>query len=652
MDKHNAWQREFTLLLKLFSQWLKSRALRSDGLLEGVARLHHMANRQPAPVALLASDPALRLRTVHALCLQASLKANTLAPADLAWSGLRIWTFDVTRPISVRICTGPADESGPAQHSDVANSLGEQQFLPIAGDTSAIGQALDKARAYVEAQTSETGSNLKPRSLDHAHRQSAVPGSLQPRPIDWHCHINLHQPAFHNELTIYECPVKRLGGSELRQIKQLTQDTTHFLWLVDATNFKPELETMVFYAVMSEGLKKGKSLWLAVYRTGSTPANQGKKNEATTIDPEVKEWVLGLGLAPAQLVGLTDNLDDSLDVGAIADLLHKNLVTARRTRWRTEMHAQIVHLQQQVLTQLEAKEDAFRLEQEKTDDQIKYRKALQEQARQDALVSSKQLLDQSRALEAVRSAQIKLRDKVWATLDKADETFRQSGPRAVAHANNNPEQLKAWLMACLDSAQQNLESVHTLLRVGASVLAPELEKYCPLHSKKTLLETLPDVRQQIQRLMQHRHRITEKAIPWKSLTMPVAYEHVRLTQIALDSVVEGVRGLATQWFTRVLAAIDAPLQANAQKQAVAAQILAQEASPIEPHLEPTTTEKKALLESHKRKLEEQIALLNAAVMDALPLAANAVPGSKVLWGNDRPAGKTSTEFRSDRIATA
>jgi len=652
MDKHNAWQREFTLLLKLFSQWLKSRSLRTDSLLEGIARLHYMAQREPAPLVLLASNQTLRLRFLEAVCRQTAPSTQTLTAEALAWSGLRTWTFDASLPISVQIDTNTLKSVAPATASNAALEGRDSGAIWHPSDATAMAEALEAARALVAQYSRHVSSASMVQARSVAPGQSLEDIESSSNPGVSHCHINVHHAAFYQELRIHECPVKRLRSDELKAIAQLSQSAQHYLWLIDAANFNPELETEIFISLLRESLKKGKILWLAVYQADSAHSKNAQTDVRNTIDADVKEWALGLGLTPANIVSLNGHGDALLEVGRVVDLIQKNIIMARRIRWRTDMHAHIGQLHHQVAAQLSAHEAAHQIETKKAVAQWKTQNALIEKVCRAAAARKQHLQNSSEALHVVREAQLKLRSKVWAALDNVNAVFGSTRSPAVTHTLKHPEQLKKQLLEWFAAAQQSLDSTAALLRAGASVLVPEIQKLCVEEPAVELLPQLPDVRQQLTRLRQYQFRVSEKTVQWQSLTLTEAYEQTRVAQIALDSIVETTRAMVTQWFGQVLLVIDRHIQAIAAMQAQVAHSAGQARNTQEPSPYPIDAGYSEGLQIQKTKLDEQIALLNATVMDALALTGEPNDLPRLSHGNIRPAKSTVATLQPIRSAIA
>ena len=219
MDTHSAWQREFTLLLKLFSHWLKGRGLRSDVALQSIARLQHLSQREPAQLALISAHAELRLRVVHNLCMPPRYLSDALAPDALTWPGLRTWTFDSTLPNALHVRPTSADDGKIASSVEAVAPGKSQTFLLQGHDTAAMASILDQARTFFKeegralADSNQNGHQIK--VVQNAQAKSSGSSEMPP----WNWHINLHHPTFSNELCVRECSMRRLRREELRSIE-------------------------------------------------------------------------------------------------------------------------------------------------------------------------------------------------------------------------------------------------------------------------------------------------------------------------------------------------------------------------------------------------------------------------------------------------
>jgi hypothetical protein len=619
MDKHGAWQREFTLLLKIFSQWLKERGMRTSEVLQTIARLQHIAQREPATIALVTASEALRLRMVHALCLPPIEAGQAITPKSLQCSGLRTWTFDPTLPMAVQVGVNKAEDGNPDESFRHRGQSRPKTMQLDFTSAAAMRQALDEARSlnegtrtdYLEHDQEKTNAEARLQNTDTHGRQSGL-GS-----IAWR--INLHRAEYQNELCIHECPVYQLGREELRALKPYTQQASHYLWLVDAASFDPELETLVYFSLLREGLQKGKTLWLVVYGAASQTHHLDKTDSNPPVDPVVKDWAIGLGLTAAQMLGLRESVAEALDARPITEQLHKSVILSRRMRWRTDMHECIAQLQKHATAPLEALETDRQTETEKRLEAKRSSEQFVEKARRQAATTARDAQDRIGAINAIREAQLSLRSKVWAALDKANEAIGSTKAPSSGHTATSPEQLRLQLLQWFDIGRHSVDSADALLRAGAIVFAKEFQKISTEKIAEKLLLELPRPSAQVERLAQHKTRCLGHQSRWDALTMPQAYEKARIAQIALDSIVESTRSQATEWFAKALAVIDAQAHLFLQKQQRNAALLETVVAAQYQIGEPQTRPLQSIVNAQKTKLDEQIGLLNAAVMDALPM---------------------------------
>ena len=109
--------------------------------------------------------------------------------------------------------------------------------------------------------------------------------------------------------------------------------------------------------------------------------------------------------------------------------------------------------------------------------------------------------------------------------------------------------------------------------------------------------------------------------------MSEAYEQARIAQIGLDSILETTRTQTSVWFEKILNAIDTQSQAYLQKHQRNARLLEQLNAPnYQPDKELTSNGQNDD-GVQKLKLEKQIELLKAAVMDALTMGTEAGVGA-------------------------
>lgn len=506
MDKHGAWQREFTLILKIFSQWLKGRGMRTGEVLQKIAHLQHMAQREPATIALVAANKELRLRMVHALCLPRSEVGQALTAESLQCSGLRTWTFDPTLPMAVQVGVTKAADGNPDEPLRHRGQSRPKTMLLDFTSAASMRQSLDEARTITEGtRTNYLGhgqekinADSRWRDTDIHSRQSGL-GS-----IAWR--INLHRVEYQNELCIHECPVYQLGREELRALKPSTPQASHYFWLVDAASFDPELETLVYFSLLREGLQKGKTLWLVVYGAPSQTSELDKTDSNPSVDPCVKEWAIGLGLTATQVLGLRGSMAEPLDTRPVAEQLHKSITVSRRMRWRTDMHECIAQLQKHATAPLEALENDRQTGNEKRLEAKCNSEQLVESARQRPTATAQHAQEHLGALNAIREAQLSLRSKVWAELDKANEAIGSTKASSGSHAATSPEQLRLQLLQWFGIARQSVNSASALLRAGAIVFAREFQKITTEKIAEKMLLKLPHPSAKIQRLEQHKTR--------------------------------------------------------------------------------------------------------------------------------------------------
>ena len=631
MDTHSAWQREFTLLLKLFSHWLKGRGLRSDVALQSIARLQHLSQREPAQLALISAHAELRLRVVHSLCMPPRYLSDALAPDALTWPGLRTWTFDSTLPNALHVRPTSADDGKIASGVEAVAPGKSQTFLLQGHDPAAMASILDQARTFFKeegralADSNQNGHQIK--VVQNAQAKSSGSSEMPP----WNWHINLHHPTFSNELCVRECSMRRLRREELRSIENHIQKASHYLWLVDAASFDPELETLAYFSLFSDGIKSGKSLWLAVYTDAANTAQLADGKARVTLDPVVREWALALGLQASQILALQGRAGERLDTTSIAEQIQKNVVNARRIRWRTELHAAIAQLEKMVFQSLETLENQWEAQSEKMNAALQSSALMLQKAVEQAQSAEQQSASIAARLRLMREAQVTIRAKAWMALDKANDAIAGKKGRAERSVSPDTEQLCRQLLQRFDSAQFSLESTKALLRAGATALKQDFQAIDATKSEDNFLEVLPDIGRQIARLTQHKDRALSDNLQWRTLTLAQAYEKARVVQIALDSIVETTRTMVGEWYGEALSALDRQIQTQELQREHAKTHLdrtkaahLQASRAIAPGL-PTQRI------SQKAKLEEQIALLNAAVMDALPGSAEStMSGSRQL----------------------
>jgi hypothetical protein len=113
--------------------------------------------------------------------------------------------------------------------------------------------------------------------------------------------------------------------------------------------------------------------------------------------------------------------------------------------------------------------------------------------------------------------------------------------------------------------------------------------------------------------------------------MAQAYDKARAAQIALDSIVEATRTMVSEWYSKVRSALERQIQTHALQREHHQMRLD---TATDAHRQSRLANALGMPTqriSQKAKLEEQIALLNAAVMDALPDSAEStVSGSRQL----------------------
>lgn len=621
MDTQSAWQREFTLLLKLFSHWLKSQGLRSDVALQYIARLQHLSQREPAQLALVSAHAELRLRVVHSLCMPPRYLSDALALDALTWPGLRTWTFDSTLPNAIQVRPKSADDQKLASGAEAAVQGKSQTFLFQGHDVAAIASTMDQARRF---STEQSGALEEGHQNEHqikVTQDAQLRGSTSDETNLWTWHINLHQPTFSNELCIRECPVRRLRREELRSIENHIQKTSHYLWLVDAASFDPELETLAYFSLFNDGIKSGKSLWLAVYTEVANTSKEAAGKARVTLDPVVREWAVALGLQDSQILALQGTVGERLDTSSIAEQIQKNVVHARRIRWRTELHAAIAQLEKTVFKSLEILENQWEAQAEKMDTVWQSNALMLQKAVEQAQSEEQHSAGISARLNVMREAQANLRAKAWTALDKANDAISGKKGRATRNGSPDPEQLRHQLVQWFESAQHSLESTRALLRAGATALRQDFQAIEAAKSEGIFLEVLPDIGKQIARLTQHKDRALSENLNWRTLTMAQAYDKARAAQIALDSIVEATRTMVSEWYSKVRSALERQIQTHALQREHHQMRLD---TATDAHRQSRLANALGMPTqriSQKAKLEEQIALLNAAVMDALPGSA-------------------------------
>jgi hypothetical protein len=644
MDRHGAWQREFALLLKLLSQWLKVRGLRTSGVVQVISQLKQLAQREPARLAILSSNEDIRLRMVHALCLPPNHGMRTLASRYLKWSGLRTWTFEPDQPTSIKVTSQSSAQSGlrgqtsaTAESHDVVLSLDSVNVF-------SIRQTLDEARAYSTVEESHAPTDIPAQADAHAPVSSANlnTSSLVTPACQWW--INLHHPEFQNELCVHECPIHHLEEKEAKLLIDAMQACSYHFWLVDTASFNPQLETQLFFTVLSDAIKKGKTLWLLAFGVTGQRSDHAQGNTSVSVDPAIKEWAIGLGLAPEQLIGLVNSPSEPLDIREVAEKIQDTIISKRRTQWLTSMHDRVAHLRLQAQVSIDTLAVELEVEMEKKLAARRASYALVKKARDQAGAASQQCFDHLSQLAVIRTAQLNLRAKVWAALDGANKALHMIKGAEARDQEVGPDLLRLILLEWFDLGKRSLESASALLKVGAVIFVKEFQKHSIEKSMDRFLANLPNVQSQMERLDQHKKRNLDAQLRWTSLTTSEAYACARVAQIALDSVLEATRTQTAKWFESTLEAINTQCQIQIKKQERHHKLLetlsaAQYQASDEPNLG-----RHYQRDDQKEMLDQQIELLNAALKDALPLPAGG-SADVMEWIDSRLLAKSDPHAR-------
>ena len=275
-------------------------------------------------------------------------------------------------------------------------------------------------------------------------------------------------------------------------------------------------------------------------------------------------------------------------------------------------------LEKRVFQTLEIAENQWQAQAEKLDAALQSNALILQKAVEQAQFTEQQSTSIAARLNVMREAQANLRAKAWIALDKANDAMSGKKGRAARNGSTDTEQLRNQLSQWFESAQHSLERTRALLRAGATTLKQDFQAIDATKSEDNLLEVLPDIGRQIARLTQHKDRALSDNLHWRNLTMAQAYEKARVVQIALDSVVETTRIMVGEWYGKVLSVLDRQIQTQElQREHAKTNLERANAAHRQASLgsAPSMPTQKI---SQKTKLEEQIALLNAAVMDALP----------------------------------
>ena len=627
MDRHGAWQREFSMLLKLFTQWLKAESLCNAEVLQSIASLENMAHREPTHIAILCSDEELRLRVVHALCVNPNQASQAHSPKSLKWAGLRTWTFDPDKPSAIGVGNEKTLNNAPPDQTRASDRSHGVSLLLAPGYPMSQRTTFEDAQVFLAAGLAGAPRQHEQKPGANAPSTETYISSREFTAGPWHCYINQHRTEFQNELCIHEYPVNQLGRDETDAMALSIQQSEHYLWVVDANGFDTEVETLLYFSIFRQEIKKRKTLWLIVFKDTEQSRHGHKLDINSLVDPAVKEWALGLGLATEQIMWIKKKAAEPLDVRTISDKLQQTKIRERRMQWGEEIRGCIEQLKQQTLAVLDTLVRDRHLRTEKLGAARQNRQRLVDKARNQAASVAQQSLEYVSQLNALRHAQLNLRVKVWAALDEPNQMMGLTKARTARRIQTGPDQLRLLLLEWFDVGKQSLEVVGALTRAGATIFAKEYQ----VHSKKNpvdkVLGELPNVQPQIERMIQHKNRNLSGQLRWESLTMSEAYEQARIAQIGLDSILETTRTQTSVWFEKILNAIDTQSQAYLQKHQRNARLLEQLNAPnYQPDKELTSNGQNDD-GVQKLKLEKQIELLKAAVMDALTMGTEAGVGA-------------------------
>jgi hypothetical protein len=412
-----------------------------------------------------------------------------------------------------------------------------------------------------------------------------------------------------------------LEEKEAQLLIEAMQACSYHLWLVDTDSFNPQLETRLFFTVLGDAIIKGKTLWLLVFGATGQRSDDAQGNTSVSVDPVIKEWAIGLGLAPEQLIGLVNSSSEPLDIREVAEKIQETIISKRRMQWLTAMHDYVAQLRLQAHVSIDTLAVEHAVEVEKKLAARRASQGLVRKARDQAGIASQQCFDHLSQLAVIRTAQLNLRAKVWAALDGTNKAMRMTKRTEARDQEGGPDLLRLILLEWFDLGKRSLESASALLKVGAVIFVQEFQKHSIEKSIDRFLADLPNVQSQMERLARYKNRYLDAQLPWTPLTTSEAYARARVAQIALDSVLEATRTQTAKWFESTLEAINAQYQIQIKKQERHHNLLETLSAAQYQTSDEATLGVRYQCADQKTMLDQQIELLNAALKDALPLPA-------------------------------
>lgn len=553
---HWAWQREFTLLLTLFSHWLKVRGLRSDVVTDTLARLNHLARWESESVTLVAARSATCNALMQSICFPSKLPAPGLAAAMLAWPCTRTWTFDEAQGGTMMLyrIQGPVRALG-------ADQPGAKIALnPV--DIEAAAMAWQQARSLALHWQTQASTPKDAADGSHQSRQSDTPREQAARHAELHLVANIPH-ALLNHVCIEEVVVPHISQNLAARLRQSTEQTSACLWVIDDDHFDAELETTLFFTFLNEMPKKGKKLWLAL--VCSAHSGQNDQAQPRHLPLQITQWAQGLGIHASQCIAINRYDGERVGVESLLDFLHTHLVAQRQSVWRQSLQKALDTLESQVYTQMQA-----RVEQEKA--QRMQEKLAFEATHSDAMgrLSQAQTIDRqtretARSLVLIREAQLDLRAKIRDGLRKVTTRIERQTLAMQADPHCDVEHMNRTTQAWLAAAEQGFDRSSALVHANVRYLPREFKKVDAQQLVAPLVAKPPDLHIERQKLSRQRELSQARAGQWRAWTLAQAQEQLRLDRLALQSCLDSTRDAMDQWFKQVLEVLDNLRQTNARR---------------------------------------------------------------------------------------